>query len=235
MRTVTNPHGTFQVYNDLVGTTIESGMFWDEQIRPFLDRADPAGWALDLGANVGWFSVYLARRHRGVLAVEAHPGTFALLQANCTLNGVASIVSCVNRAAYDRATTLNLAPDDYLGWAVPNEGDLSTCPSPASIGFIPDGSRLAVPAQPVDEMVQHLPVSLIKVDVQGADLRALYGLSQTIARCRPLVAFEFEEGASAWHGDTWEDYERFWAERNYQVDRVREDLWDFTATPKESI
>ena len=46
----------------------------DQQIQPAIDSADVTGAALDLGANIGWFTVYMARRFAKVLAWERKLG-----------------------------------------------------------------------------------------------------------------------------------------------------------------
>lgn len=238
MRTVTGPWGSFRCWDtDLVGHIISTGQFWDQQIQPFLDEADPTGWALDLGANIGWFTVYLAKRFAHVLAVEAHPGTYQLLCENIDAHGITEKVTAIGGAAYDRATRLRVAPGEWLGWIVPSELDLDQTPNAASIAFVPatDDEGLRVPAFPVDVLLSQLTprprVTLIKVDCQGADLRALTGLTGTILRDRPLIVFEWEGGASLWHGDELKDYLAFFTSHNYSMEQIRPDLGDFVARP----
>jgi len=65
MRTVTGPWGSFRAWDhDILGNAIAKGEFWDQQIQPFIDEADSTGWALDLGANIGWFTVYMGSASR---------------------------------------------------------------------------------------------------------------------------------------------------------------------------
>ncbi len=239
-RIVTGPYGTFHAWNqDIVGQTIATGVFWDEQIRSALDEADVSGTALDLGANIGFFTVYLARRFARVLAVEAHPETYKLLVKNAKENQLnMNRTALWYGAAYDRETTLHLAPEKWLGFPLPSETDLDQTSSSASVAFAPTGEGLAVPAFPVDPLVQSYqhdgwpPVTCIKVDCQGCDLRAIVGLQETITRDRPIVVFEFEGAPSRWHGDTLKDYEAFFAAHHYSVERIREDLWDYVARPR---
>ena len=245
-RLVTGPYGTFHAWNqDLVGQIISTGKFWDAQIKGAIDEADPTGTAIDLGANIGWFTVYMAKRFAKVIAVEAHPGTYELLVKNTLMRDadVRERVLPINAAAYDRTTTLHLAPESWLGWPVPSETDLDQVPNADSLAFVPTGEGLAVPAYPIDIIVDTIvqsservfkdwpKVTCIKVDCQGCDLRALVGLTETIARDRPLVIFEFEREPSSWHGDAWEDYEAFFAAHRYTVTRVRADLGDYVARP----
>lgn len=226
--------GPLHCYVDPVGSALVSGAWRDQQIQSALDEADPEGWALDLGAHVGWFTIYLAQRHRRVLAVEAHPVTYRMLLENVTACGVADRVVCLQVAAFDRPGSMTLVDPAWIGWPIPDPLTLEDCPHPASIAFVPttQPAPLVVSGIPLDVYFpEGARVSLIKVDVQGCDLRALEGLRRTITRDRPLIVFEFEESASAWQGDTWEDYLRFFGGLNYSVTRVREDLWDFVGRP----
>lgn len=227
--------GPFWCWPDIVRNALEKGEFWDQQIQPAIDEADRSGWALDLGANIGWFTVYMAKRFAQVIAVEAHPATYSLLQQNLTACGVSNVWT-YQLAAYATTQLLHLATGEMLGWAVPHETDLDQTVGAASLAFVPEHRRLdglTVQAHPIDHFVPTgARVTCIKTDVQGCDLQALRGLSQTIARCRPLIIFEYEMGASQWHGDTWQDYLDFFIARDYAVQRIREDLWDYVARPR---
>jgi len=245
-RIVKSPHGatTWHTWNcDTVGQIIATGQFWDQQIQPAIDSADVAGTALDLGANIGWFTVYMARRFAKVLAVEAHPGTYALLEQNVVENGVDANTVALEGAAFDRHDLLHLAPGETVGFAIPSETDLDETPGAASIAFAPPGEhldRLPVSAFPLDPVVttlqrapHHWPrVTCIKVDCQGCDLRALHGLRVTIARDRPVVIYEFEGLPSRWHGDALDDYDAFFDALGYDTARIRLDLWDYVARPR---
>lgn len=237
MRVVSGPWGSFKAWDgDTVSHTISTGQFWDQQIQPFLDEPDPTGWAIDLGANIGWFTVYLAKRYAHVLAVEAHPETFfKLLSTNVFDHGVAAKTTLVYGAAYDRLTTLRMAPAEWLGWPIPSETDLDLTPGSASLAFVPNrGLGLEVPTVVVDQILAgfgYPRVTCIKVDCQGADLRALKGLRETISRDRPLIIFELEYPACTWHGDEWLDYTTFFAELNYSITQIRSDLGDYVARP----
>lgn len=238
IRLIQTALGPFVCYDDTVGQALAKGEFWDQQIQPYLDEAPTHGWALDLGANIGWFTVYLAQRgFTRVFAVEAHPVTFRVLKQNVTNAGVGDRVTLLQVAAYDHHLLMHLAAPEQIGWPIPDPATLEGCPHPASIAFVPrtsDGlAGFLTRGAPLDYVIPpDAPITLIKVDVQGCDLRALVGLRRTITRCRPLIIFEYEQGASLWHGDTWDDYLHFFTELHYTVTRIREDLWDFVARPE---
>lgn len=221
MKVLNLPAGIFHVWDvDQAAAVVAGGGWWDWPIKPAIDAAAercPQGWALDLGAAFGWFTVYLARKFAQVLAVEAHPDTFtSCLLPTIDANGLLNVVPRW-WAAFDRSAYFILAPPGHHGW--PTDTPSEQQPNMSSLGYVPavrGGAPGAVLGGPVDSLVpRDAQVALIKVDVQGADLRALKGLRQTIARCRPTVCWEFEGGASGWHGDTLQDYLDFWTALDY--------------------
>jgi FkbM family methyltransferase len=55
----------------------------------------------------------------------------------------------------------------------------------ASTGAV---NRIEVAVRPADSLDQHEPISFFKLDIEGAELEALEGASQMIARGRPVLA-----------------------------------------------
>jgi FkbM family methyltransferase len=50
--------------------------------------------------------------------------------------------------------------------------------------------KIVVPLRRLDDLIQATDVSVIKIDVEGAELGVLRGARDIIMRCRPLVMFE---------------------------------------------
>lgn len=234
---VEHPLGLFQAWPDIVGHMLQTGVFWDEQVKRVLDAGDPGGWAIDLGANIGFHTVYLARRYAQVIAVEAHPSTYQLLVQNLRVNGVHDKVHPWNVAAYDRLIEMALAPAEWVGWPIPDALDLSTCTYGSSVAFMPTDKLPQTPlvkGVPIDTLVPpEAPIQVIKCDVQGCDLRALMGLERTIRQWRPYICYEVETGASVWHGDDLAAHEAWFTTLDYEVELIQAGLWDFAAWPKE--
>lgn len=200
---------------------LQDGQWWDSHLKPILDEAPP-GMAIDIGAHFGWFTRYLAQRHHVVVAVEPHHETFQLLLQN-TIRPASlpeAQLLCWPIAAYDHHAVLRWDlrndPTDTGSWAYTAPGD---------------GVRVL--ATPLDAYLpSYAPVTIIKCDAQGADLRALWGLKATIARCRPLIVFEWEAEMARWHGDTWDDYLQFFSDLNYTFERITPSYWDYVARPR---
>ena len=206
-----------------VTRALQAGQWWDAHLKPILDEAS-VGWALDIGAHIGWFSRYLAERHAVVIALEPHPETFQLLLQNTRSPHpeTASLVQCWPLAAHNHPAVLQWDarnhPTDAGGWAYTAEE--------ASDG-------VSVLAAPLDRYLpDDAPIAVIKCDAQGADLPTLQGLTQTITRCRPLIVFEWEAEMALWQGDCWDDYLAFFDALDYTVERITTSYWDYVARPR---
>lgn len=227
MKTFQTPLGSFLCYDTgIIPRALEAGQWWDHHLKAVLDEDTDQDVAIDIGAHIGWFTIYLARQIRRplVIACEPWPATFALLQAN--VDGqplkVRASIQCWPVAAYDRMVPLSFA----------TQNDVT---DPGAWGFIPTAGadRSSVLGMALDSYIPSTQkISLIKCDAQGADLRALKGLERTIKRCRPLIVFEWEEGMAAWQGDLWAHYMDFFNMLNYAVERITPDYYDFVARPR---
>jgi FkbM family methyltransferase len=139
---------------------------------------------VDIGANVGYFTL-LASRLVGpsgrVIAVEP-------FSENCR-----SILMSVARNGATNVTLLPVALDDRSGWA----HMASHIGSNAS--FVPDqDDQIAqaygtiVPTFPLDQLMVG-PVDVMKIDVEGAEGRAVSGAAELITKHRPIVVTEVSD------------------------------------------
>jgi FkbM family methyltransferase len=229
------------VSTDDIGQRIASNKFWDEHLRSAMDRVEPGKVMVDIGANLGFFVVYLARKGVKVHAFEPCNGVFEMLADNVALNGVEDMVTLHKTALYSRETDLH--KNTECGWTYPatsngeldferivNSGQLCLKP-----GF---GGVYAMQGKTLDSYKLE-DVALIKSDAQGCDLQALRGARETIDRCKPILCFEFERIPSLVHGDTKASYEGFVEEIGYRIEMAfnpdpcrHDDYSDYVAVPK---
>lgn len=155
------------------------------ELKPIVAAAFPDGGVLlDVGAHVGHWSLRLAARAEHVYAVEANPASAATLRRNLALNDITN-VTVLEVAAWDEETFLML---DDPGRQVAG-GSTRTIP----IGEPDGGEHTAVPARPLDnvpELTAAQRIDLVKMDVEGADLHALRGMSALLAKHRPTLFIE---------------------------------------------
>ena len=138
---------------------------------------------VDVGANIGYFSLLAARivgETGAVVAIEPGERNGVLLQRSLARNRLRN-VRLHPYAVSDRRETLVYLPQGSNGTVTGLGGD----------GDVPSGGRL-VPATTLDDLLAGLDrVDVIKIDVEGAEGRVLRGAAATLARHRPLVVSEF--------------------------------------------
>ena len=180
-------------------------------IRQHLGDRD--GQFVDVGANVGNYSLALAPHYAHTLAFEPNPAVFPVLDANLKLNSSLPITAVPCWLSSDNAT-LDFYPDD-------------TNNSGAS-GFEAHGSSAEpIPLKVVagDEYFDTgRSVAAIKIDVEGHELDVVQGLRRTIQRDRPVIFMEWHTammdargGLSALTNLLPKNYGIFWSADKYQI------------------
>jgi FkbM family methyltransferase len=154
----------------------------DEKEFALLDSfLRPGDWALDIGANVGHYTLRMAElvgREGRVVAVEPVPDTFALLAANARLFRYEN-VSLLNIAASDRVASMSIEIPQFAGGL--------TNYYQARLASSEDGLRVLT--LPIDSLA--LPaVRLVKIDVEGHELPVLRGMRALLERDHPALIVE---------------------------------------------
>ena len=152
--------------------------------------------ALDIGANIGNHAIYLAKTFARIHAFEPNPTAFARLRANVEANGLGSKIA-LHEIGLGEKDERVLFGENVVG----NLGES---------GFIKDASavdsRFSVKELEIaraDTFIDALALphlEFIKIDVEGWEPSVFAGLRGTIAKYRPIVAFEFH-GQSVADGD----------------------------------
>lgn len=201
---VETPFGKFLLtQGDLIDETTRAGTLWDGPsflqviVKEHGLRAGQDLTILDVGAHHGAFSIWLAGQGAWrVIAVEPVPATMQRLKANLDLNQArcADVVVPIQVAAYDHADFLFI-PKVSAG----NSGGTDLRPL-AENEVAAKNDAYAV-AEPLDkyQWLFGRQVSLIKVDAQGCDGPAIFGLSETIKQHHPAIVFEWEEQLATAH------------------------------------
>ncbi len=137
--------------------------------------------AIDVGANIGFFTLRFARwvgPEGHVIAIEPEARNCDSLHRRVSRAGLSDIVTCVQAAAADRHRELRLT----LNPGHPGDHHLGNHGEP-------------VPGVTLDELAASdpRPVTLIKIDVQGAESMVLSGARRLIERHHPAVFVEVDE------------------------------------------
>jgi FkbM family methyltransferase len=146
----------------------------------------PGMGVVDLGANIGYFSMLsaaLVGPAGRVFAVEPNPRNARMIEASRRANGFANVL-VMQIAAGVQAGLLVLHRSHSNGTTSPLTDDLN-----AMFG------AETVPCLPVDAVLPpDQRIDFIKVDVEGAEYLALQGCERTIARWRPIIISEVSPG-----------------------------------------
>ena len=137
--------------------------------------------AVDVGANVGYFSLLMSRRvgERGtVLAFEPVPGTRRRLEQNVALNSDSQVEV---RAEAVGASVAEV--ELHLGTAT-HSGVASLRPIDGSEG------ALRVPQTTLDAALGDRRPTLLKIDVEGAEAGVLDGAEDLLERASPDLVLE---------------------------------------------
>lgn len=177
------PTLTIDVGVDFADAMRRSGGWYERHLTRLLPRLLPQdGVALDIGANAGAIALSMAHLvPRGeVIAFEAAPANADRLQANVARTAMAN-VRVERIALYDRRCELALSYlDEHSGGA-----SVSTEPQAAAT------TRIA--AITLDDWADAhglTRVDLVKLDVEGSEVRVLRGARATLARFRPALVVE---------------------------------------------
>lgn len=161
---------------------------WEPSEAELLRRlmAERPGAFLDVGAHVGYHTLRLLRSSPQVvkaIAVEVDPVNFECLERNVAANLPAALAERVHAlpvAAWDADGVVELRHADS-----DNSGDHRVRP--------PGDGGAEMPAVRLDHVPEVLAetITVVKLDLQGRDHRALAGLTDVLHRDKPHVVCEF--------------------------------------------
>lgn len=186
---------------------------------PFADAVRPGATVFDIGAHIGILSLLAAERAgaRGrVFAFEPSPDTLEVLRQHVALNSdgaaievVPAVVSdekgSVTFFTYGESMAASLSRENV---EVLNEQRL-TAPATA----------VTVPAVTIDEFAaEHGAVpEVIKIDVEGAELRVLRGAERTLRDHSPVIFCEIHPNQMRNMGDSVEELRAFVESHGYSL------------------
>ena len=157
---------------------------------PELMRLLPEEVLVDCGAfdgdSIREFLRASGGRFGHIYALEADPGNAAALrQYQGTLEpAIAGRITLMPVAVGSHDGTLQFAAEGFVGSRVVNSGSDSKAVNSA----VADSPAVEVECRRLDSLLAGAAPTFIKMDIEGAELDALAGAPQTMARHRPVMA-----------------------------------------------
>jgi len=179
-------HHTLKVFsprNNRIGRALYKDRIWEPEVTAAIEQtARPGMIALDVGADIGYYALNLARLvgpEGRVIAFEPIPKARARLEQNIAANG------------YKNITISDFALGNQEG-VVYLEDPLNKSRISLSKG---EGSSndIKVRIRRMDELITELGIEridIVKMDIEGAEHEALLGMEELLKKCHPILVVE---------------------------------------------
>jgi len=199
-----------------VGQHVRQDRYEPNVTAVFRDRVRPGMHVLDIGANIGYFtmlSASLVGSSGSVTAIEPNPESAKLMEASRRAN------------SFDNVSVLQVAAGREMGLLVlhGNYSNAMTSAAPDEASELVRSTT--VPSFKVDDLIpKSKKIDFVKIDVEGAEYNALRGASELIRRCHPTIVSEFSPqtmpGISGVDG---RQYLRFLLDFGYKISVIEMD------------
>lgn len=165
---------------DHIGNMIaKNNYYYEGGMLDYIKANVPKGLMIDCGANIGNHTLYLAKYcATNVIAFEPFPETFAVLVQNIQQNKFLNITAIPEGLSNEvKETTMSLASENNVGMAK-----------------IDEAGKVYARLNVLDEMLETgglmERITLIKIDCEGHEEKALQGMMKTIAEHKPALFVE---------------------------------------------
>lgn len=173
--------------NDLIQRQIFFDLYDRSEVEYLYKLLSPGDIVLDIGGNIGYYGITLAK----AVAPDGHVHIFEpisqnveAIRRNVVLNGFQKSITVNGCAVTDSPGLLTLyGPEkaDNTGWA----SVVPTKRKPLSV----EVKAITIDEYVATENIQ--TIKLIKMDIEGAELKALHGMQKLLRReDAPIIYFE---------------------------------------------
>ena len=191
---------------DYAGSNLLVTGVWEPYVSMIIERIlQPGDVFLDVGANFGYFSILaseLVQKTGKVMSFECNPNIAALLKENAQING------CENITLYEHALGDHEGKADFFL--------SSTDTGHGSLDQAKNSQRISVNIHKYDDLNLDCEVRLIKIDVEGAELRVLKGMNSLLSSAhKPYVICEMSNKFDGRGGDKVKDIMEYMCDFGY--------------------
>ncbi len=206
---------------------IQTGKWEDFETKIFKNNINTGDVVLDIGAHIGYYTVIAAKivgKEGRVYAFEPDPKNFSILQNNIALNGYKN-VTLINKAVSDTEGLSNL----FLN--TKNTGDHRIYKSEKY------NKGVKIETITLDNFFKsNTHIDLIKIDIQGAEVRALKGGQKIIKENENLkIITEFWPKGLKLCGNSAEEYTRFILKNNFKIFEINEQTKSIVLTNTKKL
>lgn len=200
------------------------GFYEKEETERIQKIIQPGQCVVDVGANIGYYSLVLAAGVTGtgtVFAYEPHPNNYLLLLENIDQNHFANVMP------------RNVACSSLAGWMYLHLSPISSGMHTIEESMLERDtyqttSQLEVRTVILDmDLPKGIPVHFMKIDVEGHEVEVLKGAEMLLRLNRPVLMVEYSASPGVIP---------FLETLDYEIDCINEkNLFAFPNTPSDDI
>jgi FkbM family methyltransferase len=209
---------------DAVANAMKTGKLFDAPIFDIAKQYIKSNTSiLDIGANYGQMAIEFSKIaiNTKVFAFEAQEMVFEVLEKNIASNNAKNVTTFFN-AVFDTANIDLIFP----------EPDLIRFSSYGSYGLdLNAKAGKLVKSITIDSLIFEMPISFMKIDIQGSDLAAMRGSVNTIKEHKMPIIFEYEEQFRTEFNTSFQDYVDFVNSIDYRFEKTVQDI-NYLILPK---
>lgn len=177
------------LHNDMyIGQAIKNGKLWEPHIEFVLKNIlDSNKSSINIGTHIGSHSVTMAKGSKKFYGFEPQPIIHWLMRLNLFDNGLNNFET-FNNAVGNKRGMITLSKEDYWtgGKDLLYNSDINVNYGAVSIGK--GGTEIEMIT--IDQLNIEDPISVILIDVEGAEPAVFWGAKEIIKKNRPSLVFE---------------------------------------------
>lgn len=171
----------------------------------------------DIGANIGFFTVIgakLVAPSGQVYAFEPVPENAALVRQNARVNHFSTVT------VLEKAVSHSRGAEELLLAHHPGGATLATAGKPPDLKGAMTVDLVSIDALVAEQVIK--PPTVVKIDVEGAEIDVLCGMIQTIQDYKPKILYEIDDENEASLMRKSYEVEAFVQAFGYQIETLEE-------------
>ena len=166
--------------DDTISNFLATYGYWENDLIKYVEKyLNDNSIILDIGANIGTWSIPLAIKNRKIYSFEPYDSSYYALCGNIFLNNKESLIyprHCAITDNINRKTKIQLSESINIGGCKLIETNNSEQKNKYTLETL--------------DSFQFDKIDLIKIDVEGHELNVLKSGEQTILKYKPVILFE---------------------------------------------
>lgn len=202
----------------------------EQDVKPHLVMKENETF-VDVGANIGSYSLKIANDYKKkgveVVAIEAHPENFKALDRNIRCNDLTN-VNIINKAVSDHTGIVNMYERSLDGSRAGSDvySLFDTYMHPSNT-FLPNGKTLQIECDTLDNILAGYKVDVMKIDIEGAEVLALKGATNTLKNLRKIIV--------EIHGDNFDKVNEILERSNFDLESSKEAMQHIIGSKRTSV